>query len=416
MRITYGMSAANSLRNIELNTERMAAYENQLTSSSRISKPSDDPIGAARAIGFQQSIDQSDQYLKNIDQGTNWLNSTDSALGSATADLQRARELALQAANGTLTPSDKHAIQLEVTQLQQSVLDLANSKTGGTYLFSGSKSDSTGYQQAVSSQITPWAYKGNAAVVQREVAPGVSVGVNADAQSTFDPIFKALAQIQAGLADPATAPPTSTLAVVAGGSIAAPLVAIGAPATVMINGVNVALTALDTPTTVVGKINATAGLGGPNGVTATLQTVAGVTSMILTSNSAGSGAQVTVGNAAGTIDPIYATLGLSSASVSGRDDPVAMQATLQKSLSSLDVALDAINVSRAGVGAKMNRLETLHGQQTAINTNLQGLLSQVKDVDMASAITSFTMAQTVYQASLKSAAQGLQPSLLDFLH
>jgi len=34
---------------------------------------------------------------------------------------------------------------------------------------------------------------------------------------------------------------------------------------------------------------------------------------------------------------------------------------------------------------------------------------------MAQAITSFTMAQTVYQASLKSAAQALQPSLLDFL-
>ena len=92
-----------------------------------------------------------------------------------------------------------------------------------------------------------------------------------------------------------------------------------------------------------------------------------------------------------------------------------IQATLQASLTGLDTALDAVNVSRAGVGAKMNRLETLQGQQTAVNTNLPGLLSQVKDVDMAQAITSFTMAQTVYQASLKSAAQALQPSLLDFL-
>ena len=56
-------------------------------------------------------------------QGTNLLNSTDAALGSVTADLQRARELAVQAANGTLSPADKGAIQLEVTQLQQSVLD-----------------------------------------------------------------------------------------------------------------------------------------------------------------------------------------------------------------------------------------------------------------------------------------------------
>ena len=53
----------------------MADLENQLTSGSKFSKPSDDPIGVARALGFQQSIDQSNQFLKNIDQGTNWLNS-----------------------------------------------------------------------------------------------------------------------------------------------------------------------------------------------------------------------------------------------------------------------------------------------------------------------------------------------------
>jgi flagellar hook-associated protein 3 FlgL len=294
MRITYGMSAANSLRNIETNQERMAAIEGQLTSGSRIAKPSDDPIGAARALGFQQSIDQSNQYLKNIDQGSTWLNSTDSALGAVTADMQRVRELAVQAANGTLSSQDRGAIQLEVTQLQQSVLDLSNTKVGSSYIFSGSRSDQPGYVQAVSSAVTPAAYQGNAGQIQREVTPGVTVAVNADPQSTFDPIFSALTTLQTGLSS---------------------------------------------------------------------------------------------GN----------------------------NATIQSSLTGLDTALDAVNVSRSAVGAKVNRLETLQGQQTAVNTNLTGLLSQVKDVDMAQAITSFTMAQTVYQASLKSAAQALQPSLLDFL-
>jgi flagellar hook-associated protein 3 FlgL len=175
------------------------------------------------------------------------------------------------------------------------VLDLSNSKVGSSYLFSGTKSDKPGYLLAASSVTTPGSYQGNAAQIQREVTPGVTVAVNANAQATFDPLFTALATLQAGL-------------------------------------------------------------------------------------SSGNNAQ------------------------------------LQQSLTELDTALDAVNVSRAGVGAKVNRLETLQGQQTAVNTNLTGLLSQVKDVDMAQAITSFTMAQTVYQASLKSAAQALQPSLLDFLH
>src|SRR4029077_265071 len=106
-------------------------------------------------------------------------------------DLQRARELTVQAANGTLGPADKSAIQAEVTQLQQNVLDLSNSKAGSSYLFSGTKSDKPGYLQAVSSQVTPWAFQGNsvsvqgnAASVQREVSAGVTIGVNADAQAT----------------------------------------------------------------------------------------------------------------------------------------------------------------------------------------------------------------------------------------
>lgn len=414
MRITYGMSAANSLRNIELNQNRMAAIEGQLTSGSQIAKPSDDPVGAARAMGFQQSIDQSNQYLKNIDQGTNWLNSTDSALGSATADLQRARELAVQAANGTLSQSDKHAIQLELSQIQQSVVDLSNSKVGSSYLFSGTKSDTPGYLQPVSSQIVPGAYRGNASAVQRAVSPGVSVSVSTDAQATFDPIFKALAQIQAGLLDPAGAPATSTTATATGSATPAGNPALGG--TLTINGVIVNLTPGAGGSAVTDITNAdlaNVAAGRPTtGVTASFSGG----HLVLTSNTPGSQGNVALGNASGP-DPAFAFFGMTASSaVPGVDNAAGIQATLQASLTGLDTALDAINVSRAGVGARMNRLETLQGQQTAVNTNLQGLLSQVKDVDMAQAITSFTMAQTVYTASLKSAAQSLQSSLLDYLH
>jgi flagellar hook-associated protein 3 FlgL len=112
---------------------------------------------------------------------------------------------------------------------------------------------------------------------------------------------------------------------------------------------------------------------------------------------------------------LYTDLGIKSSSTSGLDNAPAIQATLQQSLTELDLGLDALNLARAGVGAKMNRLSTLQGTQTSVGLNLTGLLSQVKDTDMAAAITAFTMAQTVYQASLKSTSQALQPSLLDFL-
>src|SRR3954471_16875222 len=98
MRVTPGMMMNSLLHNIELNQARTEQLQNQITSGSRITKPSDDPIGAARAINLQESLSQSDQYVRNIDQATSWLNSSDSVLDAVTLALHRARELAVQAA------------------------------------------------------------------------------------------------------------------------------------------------------------------------------------------------------------------------------------------------------------------------------------------------------------------------------
>src|SRR5207253_2535622 len=176
------------------------------TSGSRISKPSDDPIGVARALNLQDSIAQSEQYQRNIDQASSWLNTTDSAMQSVSDAMNRARELAVQASNGTLGSGDRQAIQAEITQLQQHVLDLAHSKYGAYYLFAGTRSDQPGYVQAADSGSTPGAYQGNNTQILRELAPGTTVAVNADAQSTFDPLFKAMSTLQAGLSgnNPAT--------------------------------------------------------------------------------------------------------------------------------------------------------------------------------------------------------------------
>jgi flagellar hook-associated protein 3 FlgL len=89
--------------------------------------------------------------------------------------------------------------------------------------------------------------------------------------------------------------------------------------------------------------------------------------------------------------------------------------TLQASIASFDTALNNIDNSRSQVGARVNRLEALKERNDSVSVNLTGLLSQVKDVDMAAAITNFSLAQTVYQASLKASAQTLQTSLLDYL-
>ena len=96
-------------------------------------------------------------------------------------------------------------------------------------------------------------------------------------------------------------------------------------------------------------------------------------------------------------------------------DPDQVLGGVSASLASFDTAQDAVSMSRAQIGARVNRLDALKQRQDGVSLNLTGLLSNVKDVDMAKAITNFTMAQTVYNASLKASAQMMQTSLLDYL-
>lgn len=291
MRVTSQMIMDTALHNMQNNQDRIEQLQAELTSGSRINKPSDDPIGAARALNLQDSIAQSQQYQRNIDQAKSWLDTTDSTLDAVTQGIQRLRELAVQAANDTLSSTERSAIQSEVTQLQQHVLDLSHARYGPYYLFAGTASSTPGYTSAAPS---PAGYQGNSAPIVREVGPETAISVNADATSTFDPVFTAMQTLQSGLT---------------GGSVA----------------------------------------------------------------------------------------------------------TIQSSIAQLDTSLDAVTVSRSQIGAKVNRLDFLASRQSAVEVNLTSLLSQTKDVDMAQAITSFSMAQNVYQASLKAGAQALQPSLLDYL-
>jgi flagellar hook-associated protein 3 FlgL len=204
MRVTQGMLSQTTLNNIEANISRLNTIEAQVTSGTRLTKPSDDPIGTAQALNFQEGIDQTNQFLTNINAASSWLSTSDSALSTVDNSLQRARELAVQAANGTLTSSDRQSIQAEISQIQQSVLQSSQAKYGASYIFSGTRSDAPGYVSANPSSVAG-AYQGNSAAVLRQVAPGQNIAVNTDATATFDPVFTALSNLNTALSSNNTA-------------------------------------------------------------------------------------------------------------------------------------------------------------------------------------------------------------------
>jgi flagellar hook-associated protein 3 FlgL len=84
-------------------------------------------------------------------------------------------------------------------------------------------------------------------------------------------------------------------------------------------------------------------------------------------------------------------------------------------LKALNDNQDALNQSRATVGAVQSRLDSAKSRLADVETTTTTLLSQTEDTDLAKAILDLTNQQNTYQAALRSGASIIQPSLLDFL-
>jgi flagellar hook-associated protein 3 FlgL len=94
-----------------------------------------------------------------------------------------------------------------------------------------------------------------------------------------------------------------------------------------------------------------------------------------------------------------------------QSDAAGIEATLDE----LDTDIAAILTIQSDVGVRVSRLETQKERLLASKVEFTQILSDTEDVDLAEAITEFSLKQTALQAALESAARIIQPSLLNFL-
>lgn len=85
------------------------------------------------------------------------------------------------------------------------------------------------------------------------------------------------------------------------------------------------------------------------------------------------------------------------------------------SINDMQAAMTSISASRGQVGAKLKQVEEYTTQYTRRVDDLTKGISDIEDVDIAEALTSYQLAQTAYEASLRVASQGFQLSLMDFI-
>lgn len=146
MRVTQSMLSNTMLRNLGNSYNKMGQWQEQLSTGSKLLRPSDDPVGVTKAMSYRTQLTQNAQYKGNLDTATKWLDTTDTSLGSVTSAMTRVQELITQAANDTNQTVDREKMLVEIKQIQQEIHDLANTKVGDTYLFSGTRTNEPLYK------------------------------------------------------------------------------------------------------------------------------------------------------------------------------------------------------------------------------------------------------------------------------
>ena len=104
----------------------------RLSSGKRINRAADGAAELAISEGMTAQTNGLNVGADNISNARNLLNISDGALGSIHSSLQRMRELAVQASNGTLTASDRESMQWEVDQLKQEIASVAKNTNYNT--------------------------------------------------------------------------------------------------------------------------------------------------------------------------------------------------------------------------------------------------------------------------------------------
>ena len=136
--VNTNIASLTAQLNLSRNQSSLQTTLQRLSSGLRVNSAKDDAAGMAVAETFTSQIRGNTQAVRNANDGISLGQTAEGSLGSVAGNLQRIREIAVQAANGTISNSNRSQLQQEVDQLTQEVSRIVQTTNfNGTNLLSG---------------------------------------------------------------------------------------------------------------------------------------------------------------------------------------------------------------------------------------------------------------------------------------
>ncbi len=171
MRISTMMMFNNIVSNLAKGTERTQDIQEVITSMKKINRLSDDPVGMSKVVDYESHLSKLGQYRENITSGNSWLSMTDSVLLDMQNLVTEAKNIAIGQSTETANSETRQQAAVAVRNLYEQMINFANTKLGGSYIFGGSLTNTAPFN-------SDGTYNGNADDILIEIMEGIKAKVN----------------------------------------------------------------------------------------------------------------------------------------------------------------------------------------------------------------------------------------------
>jgi flagellin len=347
----------------------------RLSSGKRINSAADDAAGLAISNIMQTQINGLNQGVSNSNDGVSLVQTASSGLSSLTSSLQRIRQLATQAANGSMTDDDRAALQQEVSQQVSEINRIASQTTyNGMNVLNGTLG-------TVSFQVGANVGQTISLNLNQDMS-AASIGSGVPQAGQTLGTYSGLSLDSTGAAATGTSATITSINVVSDGS----------GGFTFTDQNNQALSS-----------GAVSNLFAATGATVSGNALAGSgTALTLTD----SGLDTAVGSAgSAAADALTSQVNSYNVPTDVADVDISTASGASMAMESIDNALNTLNNLQATLGAAQNRFTAIGTTQQAQSTDLSSAQSSIQDADFAQETANLSKAQVLQQAGISVLAQ-----------
>ena len=168
-----------------LNQTRLARAQQEIATGKRILAPSDDAVGTAFTMSVRRQQAALSGWLSAIGGARPYVSTASSELQQGSNLVADARARIVEGMNGTLSASDRESIATAIEVVYDSLLEIANARSGDRYLFSGTATDTRPFVESSEGGRRVVRYAGDSSEQTILVARDVEIEINVTGRAVF---------------------------------------------------------------------------------------------------------------------------------------------------------------------------------------------------------------------------------------